>query len=54
MPVAWHGEPVDAETTIFTAEAWIQPHGGRAFIMRASRPRAGFLKLDGLLVDMHA
>ena len=36
----------------FTAEAWIRPHGGRAFIVRASRPH-GFLKLDGLLMEMN-
>lgn len=56
-PTEWAlvlSEDDDAVPPIFTAEAWIQPHGGRAFIMRASRPRAGFLKLDGLLVDMHA
>ncbi len=56
-PTEWAlvlSEDDDVVPPIFTAEAWIQPHGGRAFILRASRPRAGFLKLDGLLMDMHA
>ena len=56
-PTEWAlvlSEDDDVVPPIFTAEAWIRPHGGRAFILRASRPRAGFLKLDGLLMDMYA
>ncbi len=45
-------EDDDVVPPLFTAEAWIRPHGGRAFIVRASRPD-GFLKLDGLLMDMN-
>ena len=45
-------EDDDVVPPLFTAEAWIRPHGGRAFIVRASRP-GGFLKLDGLLMDMN-
>lgn len=45
-------EDDDVVPPLFTAEAWIRPHGGRAFIVRASRPDS-FLKLDGLLMDMN-
>ena len=45
-------EDDDVVPPLFTAEAWIRPHGGRAFIVRASRPD-GFLKLHGLLMDMN-
>lgn len=43
-------EDDDVVPPLFTAEAWIQPHGGRVFLLRASRP-TGYLKLDGLLMD---
>ena len=45
-------EDDDIVPPVFTAEAWIRPHGGRAFIMRTSRPDA-FLKLDGLWMDVN-
>ncbi len=45
-------EDDDVVPPLFTAESWIRPHGGRAFIVRASRPD-GFLKLDGLLMEMN-
>lgn len=45
-------EDDDVVPPLFTAEAWIRPHGGRAFIVRASRPDS-FLKLHGLLMDMN-
>ena len=43
-------EDDDVVPPLFTAEAWIRPHGGRVFLVRASR-RTGCLKLDGLLMD---
>ena len=44
-------EDDDLVPPVFTAESWIRPHGGRAVILRHSRPST-FLKLDGLWVDM--
>lgn len=44
-------EDDDVVPPLFTAEAWISSAGGRAFIVRASRP-SSFLKLDGLWMDM--
>ena len=46
-------EDDDVVPPLFTAEAWIRPHGGRAFIVRASPRPDAFLKLDGLLMDMN-
>ena len=45
-------EDDDVIPPLFTAEAWIRPHGGCAFLVRSSRTD-GFLKLDGLLMEMH-
>lgn len=44
-------EDDDVVPPVFTAEAWTRPHGGRAFIVR-TRPPDGFLKLDGLLMNV--
>ena len=50
-PAEWAlvlAEDDDVIPPLFTAEAWIKPHGGRALLLR--RRRAGpFLRLDGLL-----
>lgn len=50
-PAEWAlvlAEDDDVIPPLYTAEAWIKPHGGRALLLR--RRRAGpFLKLDGLL-----
>ena len=41
-------EDDDVAPPLFTAEAWIKPHGGRALLLR--KRRAGqYLRLDGLL-----
>ena len=40
-------EDDDLVPPIFTAEAWIQPHGGRAFLVR-TRTQGAYLKLTGL------
>ena len=45
-------EDDDIVPPVFTAEAWLRPYGGRAFILRTLRP-GGFLKLDGLLMDVN-
>ncbi len=41
-------EDDDVVPPLFTAEAWIKPHGGRALLLR-KRPASQYLKLDGLL-----
>lgn len=43
-------EDDDVVPPLFTAEAWIRPCGGRAFLLRSSR-RTAYLKLDGLLME---
>ena len=52
-PAEWAlilAEDDDVVPPVLTAESWIRPYGGRAFIVRA--PRSGaFLKLDGLLME---
>lgn len=44
-------EDDDCVPPVFTAEAWIKPHGGRAFIVRNRSP-SPFLKLDGLWMEL--
>ena len=41
-------EDDDVVPPLFTAEAWIKPHGGRALLLRKRRA-SQYLKLDGLL-----
>ena len=41
-------EDDDVVPPLFTAEAWIKPHGGRALLLRKRRT-GQYLKLDGLL-----
>ena len=41
----------DLVPPLFTAEAWIKPHGGRALLVRSRRSNLQFLKLDGLLIE---
>ena len=41
-------EDDDVAPPLFTAEAWIKPHGGRALLLR-KRPAGQYLRLDGLL-----
>ena len=41
-------EDDDVVPPLFTAEAWIKPHGGRALLLR-KRPATQYLKLDGIL-----
>ena len=45
-------EDDDMVPPVFTAEAWIERHGGRVLIVRARRPDRNFLKLDGLVVEV--
>jgi len=40
----------DLVPPLFVAEAWISPHGGRAYLVRHRRSR-NFLKLDGLVIE---
>ena len=52
-PTEWAlvlAEDDDIVPPIFTAETWIQGHGGRTFIVRV-RPADQYLRLDGLLRD---
>ena len=44
-------EDDDLVPPLFTAEAWIKPHGGRALLVRR-RPAGQYLKLDGLLREL--
>ena len=44
-------EDDDVVPPLFTAEAWIKPHGGRAILLRR-RGATQYLKLDGLLSPM--
>ena len=44
-------EDDDVAPPLFTAEAWIKPHGGRALLLR-KRPAGQFLKLDSLLREL--
>ena len=44
-------EDDDVAPPLFTAEAWIKPHGGRALLLR-KRPAGQYLKLDGLLKEL--
>lgn len=41
-------EDDDVVPPLFTAEAWIKPHGGRALLLR-KRPASQYLRLHGLL-----
>ena len=41
-------EDDDVAPPLFTAEAWIKPHGGRVLLLR-KRPASQYLGLDGLL-----
>ena len=41
-------EDDDVVPPLFTAEAWVKPHGGRALLVRR-RPAGQYLRLDGLL-----
>jgi len=41
-------EDDDVVPPLFTAEAWVKPHGGRALLVRR-RPAGQYLKLGGLL-----
>ena len=36
---------------IFVAESWLQPYGGRVFLLSGRRLDKTFLRLDGLLLD---
>lgn len=36
---------------LFTAEAWVKPHGGRTLLVRR-RAASQYLRLDGLLKAM--
>ena len=52
-PTGWAlvlAEDDDIVPPVFTAEAWIKAHGGRAFIVRLRRSDA-YLKLNGLLKE---
>ena len=44
-------EDDDLVPPLFTAEAWIKPHGGRALLVRR-RPAGQYLRLDGLLREL--
>lgn len=44
-------EDDDVVPPLFTAEAWVKPHGGRALLVRR-RPAGQYLKLGGLLKTM--
>ena len=44
-------EDDDCVPPVFTAEAWIKPYGGRAFIVRTRSP-SPYLKLDGLWMEL--
>ena len=37
---------------VFSAEAWIRPHGGRVILVRSQRISKTHLKLDGLLMEV--
>ena len=37
---------------VFSAEAWIRPHGGRVILVRSQRMSKTHLKLDGLLMEV--
>ena len=53
-PAEWAlvlAEDDDVVPPLFTAEAWIKPHGGRALLLR-KRPASQYLKLEGLLRQM--
>ena len=41
-------EDDDVAPPLFTAEAWIKPHGGRVLLLR-KRPAGQYIRLDGLL-----
>ena len=41
-------EDDDVAPPLFTAKAWIKPHGGRVLLLR-KRPAGQYLRLDGLL-----
>ena len=45
-------EDDDVVPPVFTAEAWMKPHGGRTLIVRTRRSSRTFLKLDGLLEEV--
>ena len=42
-------EDDDMVPPVFTAEAWMKPHGGRVVIVRTRKNKGPFLKLDGLM-----
>ena len=44
-------EDDDVAPPLFTAEAWVKPHGGRALLLR-KRPAGQYLKLDGLWEEL--
>lgn len=44
-------EDDDVVPPLFTAEAWVKPHGGRALLVRR-RPAGQYLRLNGLLKAM--
>lgn len=44
-------EDDDVVPPLFTAEAWVKPHGGRTLLVRR-RPASQYLRLDGLLKAM--
>ena len=45
-------EDDDVVPPVFTAEAWMKPHGGRTIIVRTRRSSQAFLRLDGLLAEV--
>ena len=44
-------EDDDIVPSVFAAEAWTKPHGGRVYIVR-SRARGRYLRLDGLMMEV--
>ena len=42
-------EDDDVVPPVFTAEAWMKPHGGRVLIVRTRQSPGPFLKLDGIV-----
>ena len=47
-------EDDDVVPPVFTAEAWMKPHGGRVLIVRTRQGTGPFLKLDGIVEEVNA
>ena len=47
-------EDDDVVPPVFTAEAWMKPHGGCVLIVRTRRSTGAFLKFDGIVEEVNA